>query len=65
MVDDYKELIKSMMGKKRYIHSCNVADMCVRLAEIHGEDTEKAYTAGILHDIRKEIDDERNKMRGD
>lgn len=58
MADDYKELIKSMMGKKRYIHSCNVADMCVRLAEIHGEDTEKAYTAGILHDIRKEIDDE-------
>lgn len=58
MADDYKELISGMMGKKRYIHSCNVADMCVKLAEIHGEDTEKAYIAGILHDIRKEIDDE-------
>lgn len=55
---DYKELIKGMMGKKRYVHSCNVADMCVRLAGIHGEDTEKAYLAGILHDIRKETDDE-------
>lgn len=55
---DYKELIRSMMGNKRYVHSCNVADMCVKLAEIHGGDTEKAYIAGILHDIRKEIDDE-------
>ncbi|MBQ8842615.1 MAG: bis(5'-nucleosyl)-tetraphosphatase (symmetrical) YqeK [Ruminiclostridium sp.] len=55
---DYKELISGMMGKKRYIHSCNVADMCVKLAEINGEDTEKAYIAGILHDIRKEADDE-------
>lgn len=53
---DYKALIKEMMGNKRYIHSCNVADMCVTLAEIFGEDTEKAYVAGILHDIRKEAD---------
>lgn len=53
---DYKALIKEMMGKKRYNHSCNVADMCVRLAEIHGEDKEKAFLAGILHDIRKEAD---------
>ncbi len=58
MAEDYKELIKGMMGKKRYIHSCNVAEMCVKLAEIHGGDKEKAYIAGILHDIRKEADDE-------
>lgn len=56
MAEDYKALIKGMMGKKRFIHSCNVADMCVRLAEINGEDTEKAYIAGILHDCRKEAD---------
>ena len=55
---DYKELISGMMGNKRFVHSCNVAEMCVKLAEIHGEDKEKAYVAGILHDIRKEIDDE-------
>ena len=58
MADDYKALIKGMMGKKRYIHSCNVADMCVKLAQIHGGDTEKAYLAGILHDCRKEADAE-------
>ena len=58
MADEYKDLIKGMMGKKRYIHSCNVADMCVKLAEVFGEDVKKAYTAGILHDCRKEADPE-------
>ena len=58
MAEDYKALIKGMMGKKRFIHSCNVADMCVRLAEVHGGDIEKAYTAGILHDCRKEAENE-------
>ncbi len=58
MADDYKKLIKGMMGNKRFVHSCNVADMCVKLAEIHGGDTEKAYITGILHDIRKEADNE-------
>lgn len=64
MADEYKELIKGMMSKKRYIHSCNVADMSVKLAGIYGEDKQKAYTAGILHDIRKEADPEtlKNEM---
>ncbi len=52
----YKDIIKPMMSKKRYVHCCNVAEMCVKLAKIHGFDEDKAYTAGILHDIRKEID---------
>ena len=56
MPDGYKDMIRGMLGKKRYIHSCNVADMCVKLAGIHGGDVNKAYTAGILHDCRKEAD---------
>ncbi len=58
MADEYKDMIRGMMGKKRYIHSCNVADMCVKLAQVHGGDVNKAYTAGILHDCRKEADAE-------
>ena len=58
MADDYKDMIRSMMGKKRYTHSCNVADMCVKLAEVHGGDVKKAYLAVILHDCRKEADAE-------
>ncbi len=53
---EYKALIKSMLSKKRYNHCCNVADMCRKLAEKNGEDPEKAFTAGLLHDIHKEID---------
>lgn len=57
-IKQYTELVKSLMGKKRFTHSVNVADMCFKLATIHGEDSVKAYTAGILHDIHKEIDPE-------
>ncbi|MCM1297935.1 MAG: bis(5'-nucleosyl)-tetraphosphatase (symmetrical) YqeK [Firmicutes bacterium] len=52
----YEDTIKPLMGSKRFKHSVNVADMCVKLAKKFGEDEDKAYTAGILHDCRKEID---------
>ena len=32
----------------------NVASMCLALAKKHGGDEEKAYLAGLLHDIKKE-----------
>ena len=50
----YNRIIKSRMGGKRYIHSCNVADEAVRLAGKYGADEEKARIAGLLHDITKE-----------
>ena len=37
-IDDYKRLIKSRMGEKRYIHSLNVAKEAVRLAKLYGAD---------------------------
>lgn len=52
---EYKALIKSILSKKRYTHCCNVAEMCKKLAEMNGADPEKAFTAGLLHDIHKEI----------
>lgn len=52
---DYKAVIRKMMGDYRYEHSLNVADEAVALAEIYGADVQKAYIAGILHDITKEI----------
>ena len=52
---DYKKLIRSMMGDYRYTHSLNVAEEAVELARLYGGDEQKAYTAGILHDITKEI----------
>ncbi len=52
---DYKKLIRSMMGDYRYTHSLNVAEEAVELARLYGGDERVAYTAGILHDITKEI----------
>lgn len=53
-IDGYIKLVKKTISEKRALHSRNVADMCFKLASAHGEDPIKAYTAGILHDIRKE-----------
>lgn len=50
---EYKELLKNRLTPKRYNHSLCVADEAVRLAEKHGGDVEKAYLAGLLHDITK------------
>ena len=50
MIDNYKNKLKSTLSEKRYKHSLGVCDEAVKLAEKYGADTEKAYTAGILHD---------------
>ena len=45
-----------MLSEKRFLHSLNVAKSAAELAEQYGADKEKAYTAGILHDIMKDTD---------
>ena len=52
----YEDIIKELMGDKRFKHSVNVADMSVKLAKKFGADEDKAYIAGILHDCQKEAD---------
>ena len=51
----YKEIIRPKLTPKRYFHSLCVAEEAVKLAEKYGCDTEKAYVAGVLHDIMKEM----------
>lgn len=53
-IDDLKNLLKKRLSKKRYHHSLNVAAAAEALAEENGEDPQKAYIAGLLHDICKE-----------
>lgn len=55
MINEYYDLAKSRLSERRYIHSRNVASAAVRLAKKYGEDPLKAETAGILHDITKEL----------
>ncbi|MBR6872239.1 MAG: nicotinate-nucleotide adenylyltransferase [Ruminococcus sp.] len=52
---DYKNFIKSHLSKKRAQHSFNVAEAAVKLARQYGADEDKAYLAGLLHDVCKEL----------
>ncbi len=55
---DIKRLLSEKLVEKRYIHSLNVADSALILAEKYGADTEKAYFAGLVHDIMKNASEE-------
>ena len=50
---EYKSLLREMLDDYRYIHSLGVAESARELAVIYGYDTDKAYKAGLLHDIMK------------
>ncbi len=60
--DEYEELLKDRLSKKRFTHSMNVADACYKLAECYGGDKKRCYLAGMLHDIMKEDLPERQKQ---
>lgn len=53
-IEEYKEHIKARLSEKRYYHSLCVAEEAVRLADRYGADKEKAYLAGLLHDVLKD-----------
>lgn len=60
--DEKKKLLKARLSQKRYNHSLNVAEESRKLAAKYGEDPDKAYFAGMLHDICKEIPGEEQKQ---
>lgn len=49
-------MIQTKMSKKRYTHTCSMALLARELAKSNGIDETKAYVAGMLHDIAKEMD---------
>lgn len=54
-VKDKIAFLKNRLSVKRFKHSCNVACAAKQLAQQYGADLEKAYFAGLVHDICKEI----------
>lgn len=50
--------IKGYIDEKRYNHSLSVARLAYKIAKMHKLDYQKAYIAGILHDIAKGVDRE-------
>jgi len=63
-IEEIKLILKSMLSKKRYIHSLNVADESVKLAERWGGENEKkkAYLAGLVHDACKDMPQDEQKL---
>ena len=53
-----KVMVRKMISKKRYAHSLSVADTARHLAKCHHVDEEKAYIAGLLHDVTKDLSKE-------
>lgn len=54
--DKYISLIKNTLSEYRFLHCMGVAEKARELAGRYGVDADKAYLAGILHDITKETD---------
>ena len=50
----YVDLAASRLSPKRFLHTVNVAKAAVQLTRQYGGDPQKAYLAGLLHDIMKE-----------
>lgn len=53
--EEYKKYLKEKLTERRYIHSLNVADSAKELARIYGADEDIAYTAGLIHDVCKDM----------
>ncbi len=51
---DYSALLHTKLGPARAEHSFLTAGAAVELAERYGADPQKAYAAGLLHDIMKD-----------
>ena len=54
---EFLEEIKKRLNPDRLYHSLNVADEAKKLAKHYGVDEQKAFTAGLLHDILKNTPD--------
>lgn len=50
---EFLEILKTRLTPQRLYHSICVAEKAKELAEIFGGDSEKAYTAGLIHDIMR------------
>lgn len=56
-----KDFIESRVRHHRFLHSCSVAELSESIALSNGLDGQKAYLAGLFHDVCKAMDP--TKMR--
>ena len=48
-------IVKTKMSNKRYLHTISMAKLAKEIAKSNGLNETKAYVAGMLHDIAKEM----------
>lgn len=63
--EQFTEIIRRRLSDYRFEHSLAVARESKRLALLYGENPEKAYTAGLLHDILKDTPKNEQKQIAD
>ena len=61
-ISKIKEDLKNTLSEYRYNHSLRVAEEAQKLARCYNIDEQKAYLAGLVHDIAKEYSEEENKQ---
>ena len=61
LTERIKKDLKELLSDYRYEHSLRVGETAKELARIYKVDEEKAYLAGITHDIAKEFTKEQNE----
>lgn len=59
--DEFLREIEKRLTPSRFYHSLNVADEAKRFAIKYGADAEKAFTAGLVHDIMKDTEKPKQK----
>ena len=59
-LDKIKKYIREQLSDFRYEHSLMVAEEAKNLAKHYGVDEEKAYVAGLIHDMAKDLSEEKN-----
>ncbi|NMA35196.1 MAG: HD domain-containing protein [Clostridiaceae bacterium] len=55
-LDEIKQKLRQMLTPRRFEHSVNTMEVCIRLAEKYGADVKKAAIAGLVHDCAKNLD---------
>ncbi|MDR1630244.1 MAG: bis(5'-nucleosyl)-tetraphosphatase (symmetrical) YqeK [Oscillospiraceae bacterium] len=55
---EYLAVVRGRLGGYRFTHSLGVAESAKVLAARYGADEQKAYTAGLLHDVMKDTANE-------
>lgn len=55
----FKDIAQTYCSNKRYAHSVSVANLAVQIASWHKLDQNKTFIAAILHDVCKELDQDK------